>query len=44
VTAKAAKESMQEETVTRCAILYNEEREKAIKAGLKVPDGTLKKS
>ncbi len=43
VAAKAAKENTREETVTRCAILYNEEREKAIKAGLKVPDGTLKR-
>jgi hypothetical protein len=43
VAAKAAKETTREDTVTRCAILYNAEREKAIKAGLKVPDGTLKR-
>ena len=43
VAAKVAEETIREDTVTRCAILYNAEREKAIKAGLKVPSGTLKR-
>ncbi len=42
MAAKAAKITTREDTVTQCTILYNEEREKAIKSGLKVPDGTLK--
>ncbi len=42
MAAKAAKITTREDTVTRRTILYNEEREKAIKSGLKVPDGTLK--
>jgi hypothetical protein len=33
-----------EEVVTRCAILYNEDREKASKAKSYVPAGMLKKN
>jgi hypothetical protein len=32
-----------EDIITQCAILYNEEREKAKKAGSTVPNGTLQK-